>query len=369
MNKLSTDIITFAGANNTSAYEKFADYYKHFSAEVLKKNIGSYDSTISFAEKEIKMNEAMLAEIERVSSQKMPEGMTAEMWASNPNFKWASFAVVTMMIETILPLTIMDSIGLYTDMRFVGWGDVPLFDVPTKALPLVSKGANAQRTTLIQKFYRGNATVQVVNHVITTSVDLYRVLAGRDSLAEFARRCVIAIETDMTREAYTTIVNGLTGVSAPSNLNISGVFDMERLIKLCQTVGAYNFGMKPVIAGTTIGLMKVLPDSAAGYRLNADANGPRINLIRTAYDYDFMVLPQVATPDYTNYGLALDDNLLMVISPASDKLVRGVIEGSTLTNSNDYYDNADLTSNFTINKRYGFSYLSGAIAGAYKITG
>ena len=112
MNKLSTDIITFAGANNTSAYEKFADYYKHFSAEVLKKNIGSYDSTVSFAEKETKMNEAMLAEIERVSGQKMPEGMTEQMWATNPNFKWASFAVVTMMIETILPLTIMDYIGL-----------------------------------------------------------------------------------------------------------------------------------------------------------------------------------------------------------------------------------------------------------------
>ena len=51
MNKLSTDIITFAGANNTSAYEKFADYYKHFSAEVLKKNIGSYDDTISFTKR------------------------------------------------------------------------------------------------------------------------------------------------------------------------------------------------------------------------------------------------------------------------------------------------------------------------------
>ena len=368
MNKLSTDIVTFAGPNNISAYEKFADYYKHFSAEVLKKNIGAYDSTVSFAEKETKMNEAMLAEIERVSGQKMPEGMTEQMWATNPNFKWASFAVVTMMIETILPLTIVDTIGLYTDMRFIGWGDVALFDVPNKALPLVSRGANAQRTTLIQKFYRGNATVDVVNHVITTSVDLYRVLAGRDSLAEFARRCVIAIETNMTQEAYTTVTNGLLGASTPAALKVSGAFDMEQLITLCQRVGAYNFGMKPIIAGTTVGLMKVLPDSAAGYRLNADANGPRINLIRTAYDYDFMVLPQVAVPDYTNYGLALNDNLLMVVSPAADKLLRGVVEGATLTNSNDYYDNADLTSNFTINKRYGFGYLSGAIAGSYQIT-
>lgn len=140
MNKLSTDIIAFAGTNNVSAYEKFADYYKHYSNEVLKKNIGAYDTAVSFAEKEVKMNEALLAEIERVCGQKMPEGMNEQMWAANPNFKWAAFAVVTMMIETILPATIINSIGLYTDMRFIGWGDVALFDTPTKALPLVSKG-------------------------------------------------------------------------------------------------------------------------------------------------------------------------------------------------------------------------------------
>ena len=46
-----------------------------------------------------------------------------------------------------------------------------------------------------------------------------------------------------------------------------------------------------------------------------------------------------------------------------------VLEGSVLTNTNDYYDNADLTSNFTMNKRYGFEFLSGAVAGEYNITG
>lgn len=211
-------------------------------------------------------------------------------------------------------------------------------------------------------------TIPVFNHVITTSVDLYAVLAGRQSLAEFARIAVLSIETDMTREAYNAAVAGLTAVSRPAALKIEGAFDMETLIKLCQTVGAYNFGMKPIIAGTTVGLMKVLPDSANGYRLNADAASPAVNLVRTAYDYDFMVLNQAATGDYTNYSLALDDSLLFVISPAADKIVKGVIEGSVLTNSNDYYDNADLTSNFTINKRYGFEFVSGAVSGSYKIT-
>lgn len=372
--KLSNDIIKFSGGS-TNVYEMFYDYYCHASAERQNKKIDEYRTFakdgrhISLAEKEKQIHEVVLSEIERVSGQKRPSGISPEIWTANPNFKWATFAVVTMLIETILPDTIINSIGLYTDMRFIGFGDVPHFEVPSRALFTVSQGSNAQRTTMIQRQYQSDATVPVYNHVISTSVDLYAVLAGRMNLADFARKAVISIETDMSREAYNAVKTGITGSNVPAALKVSGAFDMEKLITICQQVGAYNFGMKPIIAGTTVGLMKALPDSAAGYRINADANGPQINLIRTAFDYDFMVLPQIATGNYTDYSLALDNNLLMILSPASDKLVRGVIEGSTLSNSNDYYDNANLTSNYTINKRYGFEYLSGAVAGSYTITG
>lgn len=366
--KLSNEIVKFA-ANNTSPYEKFADYYKHYSDESMGKFIGSYDKTVSFAEKEEKMNMTMFEEIERVAGQKRPANVPNEIWASNPNFKWATFAVVTMMIETILPDTVIKDIGLYTDIRNVGFGDIPMFKIPPRSLMTVSRGANAQRTTLIQKQYKGDATIPVYNHVITTSVDLYAVLSGRQSLAEFARLAVISIETAMTREAYKALIAGVDGVSRPAALKVSGVFDMAKLVKLCQTVQAYNFGMKPIIAGTALGLMKVLPDSAQGYRLNTNASDMNIQLIKNVYGYDFIELPPVASGDYKDYGLVLDDTKLVVLSPAADKLVKGVIEGATLTNSNDYYENADLTSNFTINKRYGFEFLSGAVSGEYDISG
>lgn len=271
------------------------------------------------------------------------------------------------MIETILPATIINEIGLYTEIRQIGFGDVPLFKVPPRSLMTVSRGGNAQRQTLIQKQYKSDATIPVFNHVITTSVDMYAVLSGRQSLAEFARIAVLSIETEMTKEAYGAVTAGLTGVNRPAALKIEGVFDIQKLIKLAQTVQAYNFNMKPVIAGTTLALSKVLPDSANGYRINADSANMNIQLIRNIYGYDFMELPQVAIGDFTNYGLALNDDLLFVISPATDKIVKGVIEGSTLTNSNDYYDNADLTSNFTINKRFGFEFLSGAVSGVYNM--
>lgn len=372
MNKLSNSIVAFAG-NNTTVYEMFSDYWNHYSAEVLHKNVGTYNEynkdgqAITFAQKDEQMRSAVIAEVERVANCKIPEGMSYQLFASHPTLSWAAFAVVTMMIETILPRTVVDSIGLYTDMRFVDWGDVPLFDVPNRAFPVVSKAGSASRTQLLQKFYRGNDTVSVENHKISLTVDMYAVLAGRQSLAEVARRAVIAIEADMTREAYGAMKKGLTGVTIPSELKVEGAFDMDKLIGVAQRVEAYNFGMKPAFLTTTRGAMKILPSSAAGYRLNTDAKAPEIGLMRTVYDYDLIIMNQVATGDYSNYGLALDDNLIMVVSPGAEKLLKAVVEGSTLTNSNNFYDNADLSSNWTIDKRYGFGYLSGAIAGSYTL--
>lgn len=88
-----------------------------------------------------------------------------------------------------------------------------------------------------------------------------------------------------------------------------------------------------------------------------------IHLIKNFFDYDILVLPQVATGDYAQFDMALNDDEIYIISPTSDKLVRGVLEGSDLSNSNDYYDNANLTSNATINKRWAFEFFSNAVAG------
>ena len=66
-------------------------------------------------------------------------------------------------------------------------------------------------------------------------------------------------------------------------------------------------------------------------------------------------------------SLALPDDTLFVISPATDKLVKMVIS-NTLNNSNQFYDNADITSNNTIRKDWDAVFASAGFGGMYKIT-
>lgn len=41
---------------------------------------------------------------------------------------------------------------------------------------------------------------------------------------------------------------------------------------------------------------------------------------------------------------------------------------TALTNSNNFYDNADLTQNFTYRKEWGFEFASAATAGKYLVS-
>ena len=41
---------------------------------------------------------------------------------------------------------------------------------------------------------------------------------------------------------------------------------------------------------------------------------------------------------------------------------------NTLTNSNQFYDNADISQNFTIRKSYAAEFVGAAYVGEYKIT-
>lgn len=347
---MPNEVVQFAQTNggNTDFYVAFQDYY--FNRDKMD------------SEKHDKLQNAFFAEIIAKSGVSR-DGLTTEAWVSHPSVQWAAFAVVDATVNAILPQVLTPAFGLFTDFRFVSLGDVVKFKIMPNQFFTVSKGGTGERTIHRQKDFAQDIIVAPVEHIVTVYTDMYRVLAGKEDIADFVARVVLAIEQAMYGDALNALMTGLTNLPVGS-YNYTGAFDMKTLVKMAETVQVYNAGVRPIIAGSATALMHVLPDSTLGYRGNYDANGGSIELIKNVYGYDVIKMDNAAAQ---GGGLVLPDDKIFVVSPAQDKLVKGVVSNA-LTNSNQFYDNADLTSDYTTRKMWEFVYASAAKAGVYKIT-
>lgn len=344
--KLSNDIVNFA-KGNTDFYEATSRYFQFENERTADNNE--------------KLNNAFFAEVERQSGVAR-EGVDASAWAQHPSVRWASYAVIDAAINAIIPVTILPQFGMFADFRPLGAGDIIKFKVQPRQFYTVSRGGRGERVTFRQKHYAGDVVIAPVEHIVTVYTDMYRVLAGLEDVAEFLRWVLASVEQAMYGDALSALMTGLNGIGDTA-LNVTGAFDMQTLVKMCQTVQVRNGGAKPIITGSAVALMNVLPDSTLGYRMNANADGASIRLIKDVMAYDVMPL---APAGDANGELVLPDDMIFVVSPAVDKLVKGGLV-TTMSNTNGFYDNADLTSNFTYRKSWGFEFASAATAGIYTI--
>lgn len=361
---ISNEIIQFANGN-TDFYEAFADYYNHKAAEEWNSKMGAYDHNVSLSVKSGKVRDAFFAEVERLSGCKMT-AENKDAWMANPMTKWATFAVINAAVNVVLPGYVQATFAPFVDFRTVGYADVVNLKIPPKTLYTVSKGARGERTSFRQKKYASNIVLSPIEHIITTYVDMARVLAGKDDLAEAVRAIVVSIEIDMNKEVMAALTTGLGAATYPTQFIKSGAFDGKELVKLAQRVQAYNMMAKPVIMGTAAALMNVLPDSTLGGRIVIDGREPVVSYVKDFYGFPVYELPQAPTGS-ADFGLALDDTKLYVISAAVNKPVAGVMS-TALTNSNDFYENADISQNFTMRKGYSFEFVGASYAGVYTIT-
>jgi hypothetical protein len=123
----------------------------------------------------------MITEIESKSGVSI-KGMEPHLAMTNPMVRWATFAVINARIDMILPETIIDSVGLYTDVKVGGFGDSFAFDVEPRDLFVVTVAGRGKRHSELKQQFKGQVTVLPVEHDITVFVSLYRVLEDKKIL-------------------------------------------------------------------------------------------------------------------------------------------------------------------------------------------
>lgn len=363
---IPSNVLKFATEKNLAPYVMFQDYYNHYRSLSGAKGMVFSETDeqgrpISFAEKESLMSAALKKEIMRVAGIQNFDEFPLESWITNPSLNWASFAVVSAMIDMIIPNTLIDSIGLYTDIKNIGWGDSASFNIEPNGLFTVSKAGRSQKNTQMHKQFNGTVTVVPEPRQLTVGVSLYRVLSGAESLAAFVSKCVLSMETQITVDAYNAFSTLMTGLAttATTGLQVSG-YSQAELMRLCAIVEAWT-RQKPVIVGTSIALLNVLP-SDANYRFMLESDYARLGYVRQAFGYDTLMLPNVA--DYsTQFGRVISDSYIWILAPGSQKLLKLVLEGSTLSNTESTFENANLLQRSTFVKSFGIATVTNSVAG------
>lgn len=360
--KLQNALKNFSNGD-TKLLVAFQDYFNHYH-----ENKGKFDASVSINDKKQKIEMSMKDTISKLANVPSVDGIDPMILMSSPQYQWATFAVVGAMVDAVLPDALVDSIGMYTDIRFGGFGDSANFRIKPRDLFVVSKGTMGNLSSEVKKQYDGNVTITPEFRDITVATSLYRVLAGEEDMAEFAMKAVRSLESQMTRDAFNAFNTAMAALptSGDGALKVAGWAD-QTAIALAQKVSAWNGGKKAVFVGTKAALASVLPTSDTNYRYDFNSEYVTVGSLRNFKGFDVIELPQVA--DYTTeFGLALDDTKVYVLSPSSDKLIKGFVEGQTISLVSQYENNADLTQLTTMKKSYGFAVATSSIAGVIQLS-
>jgi hypothetical protein len=353
------NLVKFATPNmdNEKLCRRFLDYWYDYN-----KVDGRYDKSFSLDEKEAELNKMIKEELIWRANLGPIADQPIDKWFHFPNVAPAAFSVVGSLIDMILPDSIIDTIGIYSDVRVGGWGDSAAFDIRPRDLFAVSKATLGKKVAEVKKQYTGQVTITPEFRAISVGVSLYRVLAGKESLADFTAKAIRSIETQMTVDVYNAMAAAMAQLpsTATTGLQIAG-YSQANLVRLAEQVTAWNQGAKAMVLGTAVGLLNVLPDDA-NYRYTLDSEYVAVGHIPTMSGIDIMRLPQVADIT-TPFGRVLSDTNLWVISPASQKIIKVFLEGNTLSNTTNPFENADLSQTTTLWKSYGVAACTNAVAG------
>lgn len=358
--KLPNSILSFTAsdAERQNAYKKFVEYYS-----LYKDNKTANEAGVTFTEMNDKMLTFFTDEVERMSGRKMSDYNDLATYCNFSDVKESAFAVVSMLTDLIIPDALIKDLGAIAEITNGAWGDSLKVNMEPRDLFVVAQGGRGKRTFDIKRQFKGEKTLLPESHGITVGISLYDVLRGAYSLAQFVSKAVISIETMMKYDiydAFAAAMNALPSTAGNGQLKITG-FTQDTAIALAQKVEAWNGGKKAIFLGTKLALSKILPASTNTRILLGDEY-VKVGYLRDFMGFSTVELDQVA--DYrSEFAVKLADDRIYVLSPGTDKIVKVFIEGSTLSNVDGNYANANLQQTATLYKSYGVGAFTTAIAG------
>ena len=354
--------ITFSTETEKTLIPAWKDYVNNYRA-VNYSAKKSYDTSKTIEEKETLVNAAIDKEIGRIMNIDC-SFINKEAYATNPTYQWATFAVINKLVDMIIPDVVAEDFMQVANTQTIGYGDSAIFDIKSGDLFTVTKNGNSRRHVEAQRQYTGQKTLVPTNHTITTEVDLYRVLAGKESQAEYAMKVALSIESEIAIDIMACVHDSFSALTANFKEN---AYSESAFKKLAARVGAANGGARAVALGTELGLGTIMPTNDY-LKMGLGETYAKIGYLPIFKNVPLVALAQKIDWDSADYDFALDDTYIYMISPQTQKLVQVVFEGGSLAIADNQFGTANLTQKVSLHKRWAVGLITNSKYGIMKTT-
>ncbi|MGM1044875.1 MAG: hypothetical protein ACQEXX_01875 [Bacillota bacterium] len=328
------------------------ELYRHYRYETAsndseRNKLRQYAGTRTLQEKQDLFSKNLTAIAVKYANLPSEHQFNETALQSHPTVKWTMFALISEMLDIIVPETVLDNFYQFADVKSVGWGDNLVFNVPNNDLFIVSTASNGKRKGSRQRLLGTDVVLTPVNHLITVGEDWYRIVSGKVNWGEFVTRVVRSVETQITVDVYKAIIDSYPTLGA--GYKETGAFVQDKFNRLTQRVVAANGGGTAAAFGTKLALSKVVPaDQYLRFGLGDgyNSNGYLTNFQGT----NLFELEQRLIPNTDDF--AIDEQTLLILSSAVQKIVKIGFEGNTQIIESQATQNADLSVDYTIQQRW-----------------
>ena len=355
-------LLTFSADAEKNLIPAWKDYVTNYRALNFSTK-KQYSQSKTLEEKEMIVNAAIAKEVDKLAGVDTSL-INKEAYATNPTYLWANNAVINKLVDMVIPDILTEDFLNVAEVVQIGYGDSAEFDIKSSDLFYVSKTGNSRRHVEAQRQFTGHTSIPVSNHVITTETDMYRVLAGKESPAEYAMKVVLSIEAEIAKDIMTAITSSFSTLTANFKENS---YDEKAFQKLATRVTAANGGARAVAMGTDLALSTVLP-SDDYLKMGLGEDYTKVGYLPVFKKVPLIGLSQKIDWTSDDYKFALPDDMIYFISPGAQKLVKIVIEGGSLTFSDDFASNGNLTQVSSLHKRFGVGLVTGSKFAIMKVT-
>ena len=326
------------------------DYAKNDIANRFKVE-SAYDTKYSMPEKAKFINDLFVSEVARRSKFSVNDfdGSIVEYANFDVVAKMQAF-VTKIMVDTITPIYLnATGLAMLAEFHPVDFGGVAEFEVKDPSLYKVSKIGRRQKHTKVQEKKKVNKTIAMDSYGLTTFSTLPQIMVGEAMIADDAIKMALSIN----KKIYTLVVKEFIAKAeavTDSKYVLTSFSENEFLEKL-RNGSAYN-GSKMVIVGDAVALKSILPASENVRILLTDEYNTSIGYMDMFNTYSVMGFDVVRDDDETDGTLGLPTNRIYGIPNDGNKLIH-VAVGMTTTNTDEAYDNDNLSILSTLRKDIG----------------